>query len=350
MVGPFAALLFAIALALTTITLPACDRLYIDADGQGPTLKNARVFLPTGGTPGYVYTPRVLASDGTYLWVIDRTARVQRINPETGACVQWFRMPDWELGKPTGMAIGVSPEGKGQRAIYVADTHYHRIMIYEFPGEPAPDQPAVAITPRLIASIGTYGNAPGQFVYPCAVAVLPTADGQSLERLYVGEFGGNDRIQTFDRELKFVKQIGSAGMGEDEKKLEFSRPQSIIIDVPSKRMFVADSINHRVGVLTLEGELVRWIGKPALTGRTPGQFSHPRGLSMLSDGTLLVVEFANNRVQRIDTKTGESLAVLGRTGMKIGELAEPWGIAEVGGRFFIAEGKANRVQVFDQMW
>lgn len=347
----------ALALAAFSVLLAACDDHSTGAASHvdGPparAIEGAKTLGSGGDRPGKYFTPRGVVSDGDTLWVVDRTARVQQIDPANGDCLQWFKMPEWELGKPTGLAIGPAPgERPGQQALYIADTHYHRIVIYALPETPrraAPGSGPAAgkqITPTLLAKLGDYGEKPGQFVYPCSVAILPTADGLGVDRIYVGEFGGNDRVQIFDRSLACIGSFGTIGDGTnpDPTRIELSRPQSMAIHPARKSLFVADSINHRLGEFTFDGVLKRWIGAE---GSGPGQFRHPRSIIVAPDLSLLVVEFGNNRVQRIDVESGRSLGVWGKAGGRVGELAEPWSVALVRGRAYVAEARNNRITSF----
>ena len=48
---------------------------------------------------------------------------------------------------------------------------------------------------------------------------------------------------------------------------------------------------------------------------------------MDGDGDLIVCEFGNNRVQKIDKQTGRGKATWGGAGREPGQLAYPWGVA-----------------------
>ncbi len=352
---------FACVLVALSLALAGCgdsrDESVEHAPSTQRAIAGAWTICTPGDRPGQLFTPRCVVSDEGTIWVVDRTARIQQLDPATGECLQWFRMPEHELGKPTGIAIGPAPgEARGQRAIYVADTHYHRVMIYALPPTPqrasepvAERAPLVAITPTLLGTVGSYGDGPSQFIYPCAVAILATPDGQSVERIYVGEFGGNDRIQMFDRSLKLVGSIGTSGDGTsaDPTRIELSRPQSLAIHLKRQSLFVADSINHRLGEFAFDGTLKRWIGTAGVEGNGPGQFRHPRSVVVMPDSSLLVVEFGNNRVQRIDAESGRSLGVWGKAGGRVGELAEPWSVAVLDQRAYVAEARNNRITVFE---
>lgn len=298
--------------------------------GAGGPLEVLATLGEVGLSPGQFAYPRAIDSDGRDLWVIDKAARVQRVEPATGDCLAGWTMPDSELGKPTGVTVG--PDG----LIYIPDTHYHRVMVYRPPtGADAP--------PELVGRFGEYGSGPGQFIYPTDVAISTGSAGE-INRIYVAEYGGNDRVQVFDGSFRFLFAFGTIGRGDDPAAVEFSRPQSLAII--GDALIVADACNHRLGRFTLDGSLVGWIGSPETAGDAPGRFSYPYGLCALADGTLLVSEFGNNRVQRIDPATGRSLAVYGRAGRGEGELAGPWGITVIGDRAYALDSGNNRVLAF----
>ena len=64
---------------------------------------------------------------------------------------------------------------------------------------------------------------------------------------------------------------------------------------PDGRVFVADTSNHRVQVLTKEGQHVRTLGVTGQWGNGSHQFHGPQALAM-ADGKLYVVDKKNERV------------------------------------------------------
>ena len=69
---------------------------------------------------------------------------------------------------------------------------------------------------------------------------------------------------------------------------------------------------------------------------------------MDDDGRLIVCEFGNNRVQRIDKETGRGLAIWGHAGRDPGQLAYPWGVAvDKHDRVVAVDAGNNRLQVFE---
>jgi len=272
------------------------------------------VFGKTGAGPGEFLYPRAidLDKDGTVL-VADKTGRIQRLSPE-GHCIGVIQMPLIELGKPTG--ISVHEDGR----LFVADTHYHRVVIFSREG-------------RIIGEFGKYGQENGCFIYPTDVAFAP--DG----RIFVSEYGGNDRISIFTGDGQFISFFGSPGM----ERGQFSRPAAMCIDASRGRLYVADACNHRIAVYNLDGQLTGYLGS---AGRDRGQLRYPYGLSLLADGTIVVSEYGNNRIQVFDPQ-GQSLGVYGRPGRERGELACPWGIAvDSHRRAWIVDSGNNRIQVW----
>jgi len=273
-----------------------------------------RSFGRTGRGPGELLYPRAIdvAADGT-LWVVDKTGRFQHLDTH-GRHLGGFQMPLTERGKPTGFSIG--PDGD----LYVADTHYHRVMV-------------CSPTGKLLRQFGRYGEGPGEFIYPTDVAFAP--DG----RLFVSEYGGNDRIGVYTKDGEFLGAFATFGTGRGE----VSRPSAVRVDPNRRCLYVADACNHRIAVYDLQGGLRRYIGS---VGHAPGQFRYPYDLALMPDGRLIVCEYGNNRIQVL-TPEGQSRGVYGSPGRQLGQLAYPWGVA-VGqnGLAYVVDAGNNRVQVW----
>jgi DNA-binding beta-propeller fold protein YncE len=268
----------------------------------------------TGRGDGEFLYPRAIdiGADGT-VYVIDKTGRVQRLRDD-GSVVNILRIPKTEAGYPTGITVG--PEGN----IYVADTHYHRVLVFSPEG-------------RLLRQFGRFGQGDGCFIYPTDVAFAP--DG----RIFVSEYGGNDRISVYSAAGRFLSSFGTPGEGEGE----LSRPSAIQVDAKRGVLYVADACNHRIARYDLAGGLLGYIGRP---GREAGELRYPYDLALAPDGKIVVCEYGNNRVQVFDA-SGESLAVYGSAGRRLGQLAYPWGVAlGPAGRVFVIDAGNNRLQIW----
>jgi sugar lactone lactonase YvrE len=293
--------------ALCATLLSACDTSAPDYPAGV-----RHVFGRTGQGPGEFSYPRaaVLGLDGR-LYIVDKAARIHCYTPDGEFLFDW-RMPAWDAGMPTGLGIG--PDGR----VYAADTHYSRVVVFEADG-------------RYVAEFGTRGTGPGQFLMPTDVAVDPQG------RVYVGEYGGNDRISRFSPQFEYQYSFG----GPDAGPARLRRPQGLLLDRDGT-LWVADSCNHRICHFAAEGTLLATFGH---SGSGPGELRFPYGLDWLADGTLVVAEYGGNRVQRF-ARDGRSLGTWGAAGRRPGQLAYPWAVT-VGADsdLFVLDSGNNRVQV-----
>ncbi|MCC6660344.1 MAG: hypothetical protein IT437_05610 [Phycisphaerales bacterium] len=340
----------AAVLAACALGLAGCGH---GGGGTGGALEVRKVLGEAGNSPGQFVFPRALDADASSLWVIDKTARIQRLDPQTGKAWVCWQTPAHELGKPTGVTVGPGP--RGRPALYVPDTHYQRVLVYSAPAD-------VHEEPRELYRFGAFGRGPGQFIYPTDVAVLPAPDGKGPGRLYVSEYGGNDRVSVFGPDHEFLFSFGRPAEGAEvslppelrgdnadppAEGPSFNRPQAIALDAARKRMVITDACDHRLGVFDLDGRLIRWIGSAEQVGSEPGRFNYPYGLALMDDGTVLVSEVGNHRVQRIDPETGAPLGVYGSVGRGPGEFFTPWAVAVRGGEAWVLDSGNNRLESFD---
>lgn len=281
--------------------------------GEQPVSPVTVVGQTGAGLGGFNY-PRGIAvdpRDGS-VYVVDKAGRIQRLTP-AGRFLRDFRVPQIDAGKPIG--LGVAPDGR----VFVADTHYSRVLIFSPSGE-------------LLGSFGEHGDGPLQFRLPTDVKI--DSDGF----VYVAEYGGNDRISKLSPELDFLFSFGGPGSGEAALR----RPQRLAVD-PRGGLWVADSCNHRIAHFDRDGKFLGAFGR---LGDGRGELRFPYGLDLLSDGTLVVCEYGNNRVQRF-SRAGQSLGTWGLAGRSPGELAYPWAVAAVADdRLIVVDSGNNRLQVF----
>lgn len=341
-----------LSVLLAALGLVGCEQ---DATDETGRLLNTTVLGETGTHLGQFVYPRgmdlFIQNGQPMAAVIDKTARLQVLDLETGAIVGAIQTPEWDQGMPTGLTVGVSILDPEQQAIYIADTHEHRVLMYELP-LPYADEPS-ATAPAFM--FGSFGEGPGEFVYPTDIALRMSDDG-SVKELLVSEYGGNDRVSVFavekrDRQtsLRWDRAIGIASETVDgsEDPRALSRPQSIAIRNTTdggEELVLTDASHHRVGRFTLDGELIDWIGSALDTD--PSAMRFPYGLTILDDSTALITEFGGCVVRHLDLDSGETLKRFGTPGRTDGKLATPWTSGVINGKIVVLDSGNSRIQIF----
>lgn len=318
------------------------------------TLDTLRVLGESGTQRGQFVYPRAMdvfsQNKHPYAAFIDKTARIQIIDLESGSTIGSVHTPRWDRGKPTGISVATSAIDHTQLAVYIADTHEHRVLMYQLPLPnveiPVPTQPDIMF--------GSFGEDPGQFIYPTDVAIQ-TDDAGIVTHLYVSEYGGNDRISRFTIERTesginphFEYQIGTASEEVDasDGPVALSRPQSIELwtnPEGDRELIVTDASHHRVGRLTTAGDLIAWYGTPL--DHSPSAYRFPYGITVLDDGSALITEFGANRVRCINLATGDTLWRYGVGGRSEGQIVQPWDSGVIGDKLVVLDSGNNRVQI-----
>ena len=156
---------------------------------------------------------------------------------------------------------GIDFSATGQ--VYVANQYNHCVSLFREDG-------------TFIRTIGQ-----GKLQYPRDVLVHSSG-------LICVTVWGNDCIVVFSQKGELVRTFGSKGGG----KGEFNCPTGLAISPDGHHLYVSDRDNHRVQVFTLEGQYVREFGT--------GQLKYPHGLTVTSDGSVLVADKGNDRVALFD--------------------------------------------------
>ncbi len=169
----------------------------------------------------------------------------------------------------------------------------------------------------------------------------------------------NHRIQVFDIDGELIRSIGSQGSGEDQ----FYEPRGVTVD-NAGNIYVADTWNARIVKLSSTGEwLATWgSGEETLDGRrftdtggtvegnadNPLSFYGPRGVAVDAEGNVYIADTGNKRIVVTDNE-GEYLYQFGFAGTEAGQFNEPTGVAvDRSGRIYVADTWNGRVQVFQR--
>jgi len=100
-----------------------------------------------------------------------------------------------------------------------------------------------------------------------------------------------------------------------------AEPAGVALDASGK-LYIADTGNNRVRVLSPSGTTLRTFGSP---GSGDGQFNSPWGVALDSSGNIYVSDSGNNRVQKFDS-AGTFLSQFGGLGSGNGQFSSPRGM------------------------
>jgi DNA-binding beta-propeller fold protein YncE len=259
-------------------------------------------------------------------------------------------------------SVDFSPAGD----IFVSDYRGRRIHRYSVDGEflgrffDSPDPPELAFA----------GPANAHF--------------DSSGRLWISDFDGN-RVYLFDASGAFSGWLGEPGSGVfhfsgsatmSSVPGGFNKPHMARTDSDGN-IYVVESGNNRVQKLSPSGAFIGWIGALSGGGTTdgwaiggtasasadPGGFNQPLSLQLCGDGSMIVTDNGNNRIQKFGadgrfiswlggraeggTTSGWAAAGQAAAGDVPGAFDAPFDAVEFDGKLYVADGHNGRVQIFD---
>jgi len=223
---------------------------------------------------------------------------------------EFFRGPQIDaMVKPMGLAV----DRRGR--IYVADPAAKRVHVFD------PRKKRY----RSIEAIGK------QFLqFPINVAL-----------------DGKDNLYIVDGQRKRVFSLTAAGKPGTlfGKPGQLLRPSDAAVDPKDKWLYVIDPPAHNIKVFDLKsGKLERIIGK---RGVRPGEFNFPAWLTVGTKGEIYVTDSLNGRIQ-ILTPEGKPLSSIGKLGDGTGDFTTPKGVAlDSDGHLYVTDAGFDNVQIFD---
>jgi len=170
-----------------------------------------------------------------------------------------------------------------------------------------------------------------------ATASFHTPSALAADRdgnLYVADTG-NNRIRKVTREGVVTTLAGDGSAGHRDgpaRQAQFNAPVGVAVG-PDGQVYVADTYNDRVRVVTKGGE-VRTIAGTGAVGHLDGdatgaaQLDTPCGVAVNEAGEVFVADTGNNRLRRL-TRDGQltTLALVAEDGSPAEELSRPVGLA-----------------------
>lgn len=152
---------------------------------------------------------------------------------------------------------------------------------------------------------------------------------------------------------------GDGGRAVDAK---LRAPSGIVFDSMGN-LFIADTANHRIRVVSTQNNMDTYSGTGTAKFSGDGglanvaTFSSPKGLAIDSDNNLYIADTGNNRIRRIDLKTGIVSTVAGSssgfsgdggpaTGAKLNSPADVTVAPD--GTIYIADTDNHRIRMIDK--
>jgi DNA-binding beta-propeller fold protein YncE len=274
------------------------------------------------------------------------------------------RLWKYMIGKEDDSLVtpyGVTVDSAGR--LYVVDTFQRRIQLFdisagEFAVFPAEDRPmtspvgiAVDNNGRIYVadsqdslikvfdntgdtSLATIGN--GLLQRPTGIAV-----NQARNELLVVDTK-LDQVFRFDLDNRRLKgTFGARGGGAGQ----FNHPTHIAV-AGDGTLLVTDALNFRIQIFSSQGVPRGALGS---AGDSPGHFSRPRGVASDSDGNVYVVDALFDNVQMFD-KTSRLLMDFGSRGREHGQFWLPAGIwIDRNDKIYVADSYNGRVQIFQYL-
>jgi DNA-binding beta-propeller fold protein YncE len=218
---------------------------------------------------------------------------------------------------------GVDWEGN----VYVIERDAHRI---------------VKLSPKLdkfLLQLGTTnekGNDATHLNLPSGVAILRSGN------IVVTDGYGNNRVVMFDRNGKFIKQVGKGSGGPDDKGTgpgEWHLPHKLAVDA-DENLYIIDRENHRLEVFDKNLTYLREIKNDW----NPWDVCISR---KGTDGIGFIADHEDERVQKFQLKDGKILATWGRQGWGPGEFDWVHGVVvDSKGAVYAADTYGQRIQKF----
>ena len=148
-------------------------------------------------------------------------------------------------------------------------------------------------------------------------------------------------VQVKERELVVVGEL-KLKFSPGDKPVNF---YGIAVNT-NGTIVLTDNHGHCVYVFNKYGNCLR---KSRGEGSNMGQLQYPDGISFLNDNEVLIADFGNCRIQRLNIQTGTVVKSFGKFGKGKGELSNPIDVTvNDEGSIVVTERDNNRIQVMSK--
>jgi len=208
---------------------------------------------------------RAVLDDEDRILVIDGERRRIKVFNYRGEFESSLELPGFEGVKdPVFSALTLDDNGD----LYVGESTSGQVVVFDR-----------SLKRKL--RIGSYGEAPGQFLGIVGIAL-------DAKHIYVASEDGYG-VQVFTRQGRLVRYWGRHDAGLENVSL----PASIAVD-DRGRVILIDTLRQEIKYYDPEGRLMDLFGG---LGREPGEVAYPSGVSIDRKGRLCVADPGNFRFQ-----------------------------------------------------
>jgi len=195
---------------------------------------------------------------------------------------------------------------------------------------------------------GSKGSDFGHFSYPTGIIVSePKGNQHGSGKIIVCDHQ-NHRVQIFDKFGSFIKSFGTNGTNPEMEGGYFYGPNSIDIDIDGN-LVITDRYNSRVQIFTLDGVFVR-----KFSAKDPSETTticDPTGVCCLKKNIgqnyAAICDYNNNRIQIWNLKDGTLIKQFGAYGTADGQFDGPNGVSLTSeGHLVVVDYHNHRVQIF----
>ncbi|MEH7253358.1 6-bladed beta-propeller [Neobacillus niacini] len=221
-------------------------------------------FGKEGSKEGEFKFPYGIAGDKAgKIYVADMYNGNISIFDSKGKFIKYFEDKDKLLNSPGGLRIF-------DEKLFVTDIKANKLYVFKLNGE-------------KVMEIGGAGVEEGKFIAPNAVTV------DHDDQIYITD-SGNNRVQVFDKDGKFIKIINGSPDGKGDPT--FLNPRGVAVDSKGN-VFVVNNLAHNILGFDKDGNQKYELGG---MGTENNQLYLPNGLFIDDRDALLVTDTINQRI------------------------------------------------------